>query len=170
MFKIFLGWFSLLALVAGCQQPSDAPADSALGSPKTVPAAPMDHMAGMNHGAASAAAPASPAQAETMRLHDALMGKMDSLMSEGQRLRQRAGGLDTSAVAGRRQAARQRRLAAALGTADERMMGWMHDFQKIDTTRFSAHQYVDYWADQQRQLRRMQGQTRAALDSARRIR
>ena len=104
-----------------------------------------------------------------MRLHDALMGHMDSLMSESQRLRQQVARLDTHAVAGRRKAARLRRLVAALGAADVGMMGWMHDFQKIDTVRFSAHQYADLWADEQQQLRRLETQTRTALDSAQRL-
>ena len=154
---------ALLACAAGCQP--NTPPETA----QAPPAAPqtMAHMDHMDHMAAS---PKSAGETETMRLHDALMGHMDSLMSESQRLRQQAARLDTHAVAGRRQAARLRRLTAALGAADAGMMGWMHDFQKTDTVRFSAHQYADFWADEQQKLRRLETQTRAALDSARRAR
>ena len=127
----------------------------------------MDNMDQM---AAPSSAPESAAAAETMRQHDVLMGHMDSLMSEGQRLRQRSARLDTHTPAGQRQAARLRRLTAALSAADNGMMGWMHDFAKVDTVGLSAHQYADFWADQQRQLHQLETQTRAALDSARWVR
>lgn len=123
----------------------------------------------LNHMAAASASAKSAGETETMRLHDALMGHLDSLMSESQRLRQQAARLDTHTVAGRRQAARLRRLTAAISAADAGMRGLMHDFAKVDTVRLTAHQYVDFWADEQ-QLRRLAAQTRTALDSARWVR
>ncbi|MBC8082456.1 MAG: hypothetical protein H7Z21_04535, partial [Hymenobacter sp.] len=71
---------------------------------------------------------------------------------------------------GRRQAARLRALTAALSAADERMMGWMHDFQPADTVGLSAAQTAAFWTRQIQQLHQIQVQTSAALDSTRRIR
>ncbi|WP_156176248.1 hypothetical protein [Hymenobacter terrenus] len=105
-----------------------------------------------------------------MRLHDTLMGRMDSLMSEDQRLHQYTARLDTTTATGQRQAARLRRFANSLHYADDAMMTWMHDFQKVDTVGLSAHQYADFWAMQQRYLRQIYTKTSAALDSSRTIR
>ena len=99
-----------------------------------------------------------------MHLHDVLMGRMDSVMSEGQRLQRLAGRVDTTTAAGRRQAAQLRRLGAALRNADARMMDWMHRFQP-DTAKLTVAQTESFWTRELQTLRRIQAQTSAALDA-----
>ena len=105
-----------------------------------------------------------------MRLHATLLGQIDSLLSESQRLHRQVARLDTHTVAGGRQAARLRRLTAALRKVDADMRNWTYDFQQLDTLGLSPHQYDDLWADAQLELHRLEAQMRTALDSARRVR
>jgi hypothetical protein len=120
--------------------------------------------------AADSAASTEATRASVMQHHDALMGRMDALTTERQRLLQQLPALDSTSAAGRRQVRAIRRHVLALQQADAEMMDWMHRYREPDTTRLSAHQYQDFWADQAQQLSRLEQQMSAALDSARQLR
>jgi len=118
----------------------------------------------------SGSVPTGPTRASVMQRHDSLMGRMDALNTERQRLQQQLTTLDTTGVAGRDAAQTLRRRARALLQADAAMMDWMHRYQEPDTTRLSAHQLADFWADHAQQLTQLDSQITTALDSAQQLR
>ncbi|MBT9395118.1 hypothetical protein KLP40_18265 [Hymenobacter sp. NST-14] len=124
------------------------------------------------HTAAPATSQVVPEATRTsvMQHHDALMGRMDALTTERQRLQRQLPTLDSASAVGRGRARTIRRRVLALQQADAAMMEWMHRYREPDTTRLSAHQYQDFWADQAGQLTRLEQQMRAALDSAHQLR
>jgi hypothetical protein len=107
-----------------------------------------------------------PTRTQVMQHHDALMSRMDALYTERQRLQGQLSSLDTTRVTGRGAARTLWRRIHALVQADAAMMDWMHRYKEPDTTRLSAHQYADFWADQARQLNALDQRMTAALDSA----
>lgn len=111
-----------------------------------------------------------PSRASVMQHHDSLMSRMDILSTERQRLQEQLAMLDTTGVAGRNAAQTLRHHSHALLQADAAMMDWMHRYKEPDTTRLSAHQYADFWADQARQLTQLDHQITTALDSAQQLR
>jgi hypothetical protein len=111
-----------------------------------------------------------PTRARVMQRHDSLMSRMDALSTERQRLQQQLTTLDTTGTTGREAAHTLRRRAQALLQADAAMMDWMHRYKEPDTTRLSAHQLADFWADHARQLTQLDRQITTALDSAHQLR
>jgi outer membrane PBP1 activator LpoA protein len=150
MKPFLLGGLLAAGLLAGCQSaPSSTAAESAVSATRS----------------AAATSAASPTRASVMRQHDAQMARMDALAAERQRLQAVLRRLDSTTVAGQRQARRLRRATVGLGAADAAMMNWMHHYQEPDTARLTARQHEDFWADQARQLAAVERAMTAALDS-----
>ncbi|WP_324679375.1 hypothetical protein [Hymenobacter sp. GOD-10R] len=145
VFCVFQWLFPLLALLTACQPDSTSQT-------------------------ASGVATTGPTRASVMQHHDSLMSRMDALNTERQRLQHQLTTLDTTGVAGRDAAPTLRRRTQALVQADAAMMDWMHHYQEPDTTRLSAHQLADFWADQAYQLTQLDRQITTALDSAQQLR
>ncbi|UOQ78010.1 hypothetical protein MUN84_05140 [Hymenobacter sp. 5516J-16] len=109
-------------------------------------------------------------RAAVMRQHDDLMGRMDALTTERQRLTAQLAATDSATTTGYRRAQRLHRAIAALRRADAAMLTWMHQYQEPDTVQLTAHQYEDFWNTEAEELRALERHMTAALDSAKSVR